>query len=197
LEIAMKNFFGISALALAAAIMPATLLAQSATDAPPTASSAMEAPSASTTFTMNAEQKAQYETWPSDVKAKYDAGSAAEQEYAWSLDADQMKGWNLLSQAQRNQIVKLSADERTKVWAQIKSQMGGSSAAGTNALAQADMAAAAPAGADMASGATDQGTAMASADNSATPPPALDGTQKKYPVCTKKIQDSCRNRGGV
>lgn len=174
----MRKFMIISAFALGSALTPALLHAQDA--AAPAASAAPSGP-----FTMTTDQKTQYDGWAAGEKTKYDAWPSAQQEYFWSLDADQQKGWWALNETQRGQVLAMTPDQRAQVWPSIVAQVKGrATASAAPAAAAKPTAAAEPAPQATAPGGA--GEAYASAD-----------TGKTYPVCSRTITDSCRNRNGV
>ncbi len=198
----MRKMIFISALALSTASLPVALHAQAAAT-PPAADAAPAGP-----FSMTTEQKGQYDGWPADLKAKYDAWPSAQQEYFWSLNADQQKGWWAMNDTQRGQVYAMTPDQRAQIWPSIVAQVQGRASASASASAtgstppaptadpssaMASNSAAAPApmqGSDSGM----SGTAMANNGQYAS---NTDATPKKYPVCSRTVTDSCRNRNGV
>lgn len=174
----MRKFLFAGTMSMALMLIPAAVHAQAAADSASTASSSMP-----TTFAMSADHQAQYDSWPTDVRGKYDAWPTADQQYFWTLDAEQMNGWQVLSATQRTQIITMAPEQRASAWAQITAQMAGKPAASAEPSAPTGAVAAAP---------------MQSAIQ--TPDPAqasMSDGLKKYPICTKTLRDNCRNRSGV
>ena len=183
----MRRFLAMSALALTLTASPAALIAQTmpdttsptgsqnATSAPPTAGA--------TAYTPGPSEMSQMDTWPAEQKAKYQAWPADYKEYFWTLDADQQKGWWALTDEQKSQVFAMAPDERAKIWPTIVGQVTGQSMASATPPAPSN-----PASASMDS-------APASSGAMATPPATA--MNKTYPVCSKTVTDSCRNRGGV
>lgn len=179
--------------------VPAALQAQSApmTDAP---ASTAAAP------TMTPAQKAMYDAWPAAQKTDYDAWPNDYKVYYWSLNPEQQKGYWALTADQRGQIYKMTPEQRQMAWNSIMQQMNGQTP--TAPAGQAN-----PSGAGMpAAGAPDPQSAgqaaptampagqddqsMAGQGAMTPPPPPASDMNKKYPVCSKTVTDSCRNRGG-
>lgn len=157
--------------------------------------------SANETFAMSGEQKTQYGTWPSAERTKYDAWPVTQQEYFWSLNAEQQKGWWALTDTQRGQIYAMSPAQRAQVWPQITSQVKGPSSASATSASQPRADAAVDAAAMPQNQTYADNTARSSLDNgrmNAAPagPMASDAPAKTYPLCTRTLQDSCRNPGG-
>lgn len=187
----MRRFLAMSALALTLTASPAALIAQTmpdttsptgsqnATSAPPTAGA--------TAYTPGPSEMSQMDTWPAEQKAKYQAWPADYKEYFWTLDADQQKGWWALTDEQKSQVFAMAPDERAKIWPTIVGQVTGQSMASANPM-PASPTATPPASASMDS-------APASSGAMATPPATA--MNKTYPLCSKTVTDSCRNRGGV
>lgn len=212
----MRYLLAASAMSLALASTPALIVAQTATTTTPPATSTMPdstAPTAAAPFAPAADQQAQIDAWPAEQKAKYAAWPSTYQEYFWTLDAEQQKGWWALTDEQKGQVYAMTPDQRTQVWPSIVAQVNGQSASAAT-MPPANGAQPAPGGmaenrgvdapkdamtADAGAAATATGNAPASdtvgtmmASNAAPSAAA-----KKYPICSKTVQDSCRNRGGV
>ncbi|HEY0960345.1 MAG TPA: hypothetical protein VGE05_13920 [Novosphingobium sp.] len=173
---------------------------------------------------LTSQQKTAYDGWPADKKAAYDAWPAEYQAYFWSLTDTQKTGWFALTDAQRKQVYELPPASRAAAWASIEQQLAGAAGASApatppptgdpaamGATPPADQVQANPPSAEPASP-TPPNPPTAStpvppaqpADPSynagpykgamtAPPPEALN---KTYPVCSKTVQDNCRNRGG-
>ncbi len=202
----MRRFFTASALALIISASPAALIAQTmpqttttmpdATsptgeqDMGTTAPAPTPAPAASS-FSPGPAEMSKMDTWPAEQKAKYKAWPSSYQEYFWTLDADQQKGWWALTDEQKSQIYAMSPEQRTQVWPTIVGQVNGQSASATGAM-PATPATPARAEAGMAS---TMDKPAASTGNMASPP--AQAMNKTYPLCSKTVTDSCRNRGGV
>ena len=159
------------------------------------ASSILAQAPATTTTSMTAEQKADYDTWPADQRTSYDSWPADQQAYYWSLTAKQRTGWWALTDQQRQQLLAMDPATRVAAWASIEKQLA--AAPGT------PMAGSAPGTRSSAQTADAAGAASAPPDPAAQPykgalnePPAAD-MNKTYPPCSKTVQDNCRNRGGV
>lgn len=140
------------------------------------------------------QQKTDYASWPNEYKVYY-----------WTLTADQQKGYWALTADQRGQIYKMSPQQRQIAWTSVMQQLNGQKP--STPAAQAN-----PPGEGMpTTGVPDPQVAEQSvppampADGSyqggpykgALTPPPQTAMNKTYPLCSKTVQDSCRNRGGV
>ena len=161
---------------------------------------------AAVAVSLTSAQTMDYETWAPAQRASYDAWPADYQAYYWTLTLNQMHGWWKLTPAQRAQIMAMTADQRLSSWTSIEAQLAGQAAASippvsANPVGLADMPTATPP--NPASAAMPVPPAMpADPAYQATPykgaltaPPA-EAMNKVYPLCTKTLRDSCRNRGG-
>lgn len=179
---------------LAASISAPTLAQDAAVTAAPTTATAL-----------TAEQQAIYDGWPADKKADYETWPQAYKDYYWSLKTEQQTGFWALTDDQRGQVYKMTPEQREIAWTSIMQQLAGTTP--TTPPGQAN-----PPGTGMpTTGVPNPQTAEQTvrpampADQSyqggpykgaLTPPPAA-AMNKDYPVCSKTVQDSCRNRGGV
>jgi hypothetical protein len=210
----MRNLFLTSAAALAMAFGATAVSGQGMTS-PTNAPNATNAnnPSVPTNREMTSQQKSSYETWPADKKAAYDTWAAEYQAYFWSLSPSQQTGWFALTDEQRKQVYEMPPASRAAAWASIEQQLAGtadsaappSAATGMMPAPEAgaapmdsDAAAMPDAAAPMASqpGAMGSSSAGATADPAVSAPPA-EAMNKTYPKCSRTVQDSCRNPGGV
>ncbi|WP_395394266.1 hypothetical protein WBP07_03320 [Novosphingobium sp. BL-8A] len=153
---------------------------------------------------MTPDQKSTYDAWPADMKADYDSWTPEYKAYFWSLSGEQQKGYWAMTADQRGQIYKMSPDQQKIAWTAVAQQLNGQKP--STPMAQAN-----PPGEGMpTTGVPDPQAAgqsvppaMPADENyqggpykgALTPPPAT-AMEKDYPVCTKKLQDNCRNRGG-
>jgi hypothetical protein len=202
-EITMRNLFLTSAAALAMAFGATAVSGQgmtSPTDAP-------DATSATASAEMSSEQRSAYEAWPADRKAEYDQWNAEYQAYFWSLSPGQQAGWFALTDEQRKQVYEMPPASRAAAWTSIEQQLAGTTDSAAPPSAATGMPPAPATGATSpmdgaAAGMPDQAApmsgadAMGAADPAASAPPA-EAMNKEYPKCTREIQDSCRNPGGV
>ncbi|MFM5906465.1 MAG: hypothetical protein ACKOPO_02565 [Novosphingobium sp.] len=131
--------------------------------------------------------------WPAEVRSYY-----------WGLPADRQRGYWALNEYQRGMIYKMTPEQQDKAWAAVSAQLAGQTP--PTPAGQAN-----PPGEGMpTTGVPDPQAAAQSvppampADpayqggpykGALTPPPET-AMSKTYPVCTRKIQDSCRNPGG-
>lgn len=192
----MRNllFPAVSALALLSAAGP--LLVQ--TSAAQTASTMpMSAPM------LSASQQTDYDTWSPDQRTAYGAWPANYQAYYWTLTPNQMHGWWRLSAVQRGQIMALSPEQQVSAWTSIEAQLAGQPAGvvQANPVGSNEPASATPpdpmAANDPVPPATPADTSYSAGPyKGALTAPPTEAMNKTYPVCTKKLQDSCRNRGG-
>ncbi len=188
-------FPAISALALIGAAGP--LLVQSSA-AQTTATTTVATP------VLTASQQTDFDSWSPEQRTGYGTWPAASQAYYWTLTPAQMTGWWRLSAEQRAQIMAMTPEQQAAAWNSVQAQLTGQPAP---AVVQAN-----PVGSSAMPTATPPDPAMAAdpvppatpADPSyqagpykgaLTAPPA-EAMNKTYPVCTRKIQDSCRNPGG-
>lgn len=204
---------GISALGLAA--LPVAVPAQETARAgDPTLNDApaeTTAPAAPTTaqaagdVTLTPEQQSQYDSWTVQQRSDYDAWPAEYKSYYWSLTVDQQKGYWALTPDQREQIYKMPPAQRELAWKAVVDQMKGTAAAPAQTQANPQgpgtptSGVPAPQAAEQAvppAMPADPGYAGGPYKGALTPPPAS-AMNKDYPVCSKTVQDSCRNPGGV
>lgn len=189
----MRKFFCASALALAISSVPAILGAQESM-------SGMTSPMWSPT----ADQQSAIGTWPADKQATYKAWPGTLQEYFWTLTPNQQTGWWALTDEQRVQVHAMMPEQRAQAWGSIEAQLAGAPLPEQVQANPVGSAAAAVATPDPMSAAepvppaspADPGYAAGPYKGALTAPPP-EAMNKTYPVCTSKIQDSCRNRGGV
>lgn len=210
----MRAFLCASALALAAASVPAVLTAQETT----------------TSWTISADQRAMVTAWPTDRQASYNGWAPAWQEYFWSLTPNQQTGWWALTDEQRTQVYAMTPEQRVQAWTSIEAQLAGEPPRATPATPArpnpgmgmpatpatpampAENIQANPVGSSAAPVSRPDPVSAAEPVPPARPadpaynagpykgaltPPPPSAMGKKYPVCTRKIQDSCRNPGGV
>ncbi|MFM6933169.1 MAG: hypothetical protein ACKOUT_13105 [Novosphingobium sp.] len=183
-----------SALALLCAAGPLAVYAQ--TDATSTV--------AVTTPVLTAAQQTDFDSWTAEQRTAYGTWPADYQTYYWTLSPAQMTGWWRLTAEQRSQIMAMTPEQRTSTWASVEAQLSGQPAAGVvqaNPVGSSEMPTATPpapvAAADPVPPATPADPAYQAGPykGALTAPPA-EAMNKTYPVCTRKLQDSCRNPGG-
>lgn len=153
---------------------------------------------------LTVQQKTVYATWPANRQRDYQAWPVDYQTYYWTLSPEQQEGYWALTADQRGQIYKMTPEQRKLAWQSIQQQLNGQTP--TTPAGQAN-----PPG----QGVPTEGVPNPQAANQAaqpampadegyqggpykgalTPPPA-DAMTKDYPVCSKTVTDSCRNRGG-
>ena len=186
------SFAAASALALLVAAGPLSVQASSAQTA---------------TTTLSSAQRMDYDSWNADQRKSYDSWPADTQAYYWTLSLNQMHGWWKLTDAQRAQLLAMTPEQRTTSWVSIEAQLAGQLAAVTPAVVQAnpvasnDMPSATPPNPDSASMPVPPAVPAdpsyhAGPYKGALTPPPPQAMNKIYPVCTKVLRDSCRNRGG-
>jgi hypothetical protein len=190
-------FAGASALVLAA--LPAAISAQEAASA----TDAMA--ERQTPVTLTPDQQADYDSWTEEQRSDYDAWPDEYKVYYWTLAPERQKGYWALSADQRGQIYKMSPQQREMAWQSVVQQLQGQTP--TTPAAQAN-----PPGEGMPTTGVPAPKAAAQAVRPAMPadesyqggpykgaltPPPASAMNKDYPVCSKTVQDSCRNRGGV
>lgn len=193
----MRKFLCASALAFAVASSPAALNAQDgSTTAPPPG------------WAVSAEQAGMIAGWPAERQTIYRAWDPAWQEYFWSLTASQQNGWWALTDEQRVQVLAMTPEQRAQAWTSIEAQLAGPPPRATPAMPAKPSPRAGGMGgmrgADgmgpghMARGAMGMGAGPTARmrGRDAVPPPPADAMNKTYPVCTKDLQDNCRNRSG-
>lgn len=176
----MRMFMCASALALAAASAPAMLSAQDMGSMPMATSS----------WTISPEQQAMIGTWPMDRQTAYNAWASPWQEYYWSLTPNQQTGWWALTDDQRTQLYAMTPVQRAQAWTSIEAQLAGATPSGT-------MPATPYPGTGMAASPASPGMVDAGPPQGKMTPPPASAMNKSYPVCSRTVQDNCRNRGGV
>jgi hypothetical protein len=172
---------------------------------PPASGGHTAIPEAGAPFRMTPEQQQAHDTWPAQQRSDYDAWTSENQSYYWSLNQQQQRGYWAMTPDQRGMIYKMSPDQRAKAWQSIAAQMNGQvpptppdqanppgTGTPTNGVPAPQTAGQAVPPA-MPQDPNYQGGPYKGA---LTPPPAT-AMNKDYPVCTRKLQDNCRNPGGV
>lgn len=153
---------------------------------------------------LTASQQVDYNSWTAEQRAAYDTWPAAAQTYYWTLTLNQMHGWWKLSDAQRGQVLAMTPEQQITAWTSIEAQVAGQAAPAVvqaNPVGSSDMPSMTPpnpvTAADPVPPATpaDPGYQAGPYKGALTPAPA-EAMNKVYPLCTKTLQDSCRNRGG-
>ncbi|CDO37694.1 MULTISPECIES: hypothetical protein [Novosphingobium] len=196
----MRHLIFAGASALALATLPNALLAQNAPSA--AGDSAQVSPAAPVTLT--AEQQAMYDGWPADRQAEYDAWPDEYKGYFWTLVPERQEGYWALTPDQRGQVYKMSPQQREAAWTSIIQQLNGQTP--TTPATQANppgegvptAGVPAPETAEQAvrpAMPADQSYQGGPYKGALTPPPAS-AMNKDYPVCSKTVQDNCRNPGG-
>ncbi|MCJ2185273.1 hypothetical protein [Novosphingobium beihaiensis] len=138
---------------------------------PPESSGSMDAPDdAGSGADLTPGQQAELATWPAEVKSYYA-----------SLAPDRQKAFWALSPDQRAQVAALPAEQQEQVWASIMQQ-----------LSTLQAGAGQSAGPDESSS---DGTPLAQGSSDAAVPPQA--MNKAYPLCSKSVQDECRNPSGA
>ena len=152
---------------------------------------------------MSADQTTSYNGWEAAQRTAYDAWPVDYQTYYWTLSPTQMRGWWILNDTQRKQIFEMAPAQRASMWTSIEGQMIAGST-GTPVQANpvgsdaAPTMAPDPATADTAVAPTMPADASYQAGpyKGAMSAPPAEAMNKVYPLCTKTLRDSCRNRGG-
>ena len=182
-----------------------TELGASQPSGPPVGGGHAATPQAGAPYAMTAAQQQAHDTWTPEKRADYDAWPADTQTYYWSLNDQQQQGYWALTPDQRGMIYKMSPDQRAKAWQSIAAQLNGQTPATppdqanppglgmpTNGVPDPQVAAQSAPPAMPA----DPGYQGGPYKGALTPPPAT-AMNKSYPRCTRTVQDSCRNPGGV
>ena len=193
---------GAAVFALAAA--PTAVFAQGsmATD---TSGTAMPSQATAEAPVLTAEQQATYDAWAADLQSDYDAWPNEYKVYYWTLTPQQQKGYWALTPDQRGRIYDMTPEQRKLAWQSVVQQLAGQTP--TTPPGQAN-----PPGKGMPTkgvpapqtASQDVPPAMPADESyqggpykgALTPPPAS-AMNKDYPVCSKDIQDSCRNPGSI
>ncbi|MAC57185.1 MAG: hypothetical protein CMH85_02665 [Novosphingobium sp.] len=193
---------GAAVFALAAA--PTAVFAQGsmATD---TSGAAMPSQATAEAPVLTAEQQATYDAWAADLQSDYDAWPNEYKVYYWTLTPQQQKGYWALTPDQRGRIYDMTPEQRKLAWQSVVQQLAGQTP--TTPPGQAN-----PPGKGMPTkgvpapqtASQDVPPAMPADESyqggpykgALTPPPAS-AMNKDYPVCSKDIQDSCRNPGSI
>lgn len=193
---------GAAVFALAAA--PTAVFAQGsmATD---TSGATMPSQATAEAPMLTAEQQAAYDAWAADLQSDYDAWPNEYKIYYWTLTPEQQKGYWALTPDQRGRIYDMTPEQRKLAWQSVVQQLAGQTP--TTPPGQAN-----PPGKGMPTkgvpapktASQDVPPAMPADESyqggpykgALTPPPAS-AMNKDYPVCSKDIQDSCRNPGSI
>jgi hypothetical protein len=213
----MIKQFMTSAAALTILAAPAVVSAQDAAapvnsqevtrtaSGPPSSGGHTTIPETGAPFKMTPQEQTTYSSWPAQQQTDYNRWDPETQSYYWSLNQQQQTGYWAMTPDQRGMIYKMTPDQQSKAWQSIAAQMDGRTPATPSDQAN-------PPGAGMpTSGVPAPQTAEQSVPpampqdpgyqggpykGALTPPPAT-AMNKDYPVCSRTVQDNCRNRDGV
>lgn len=192
-------FSAASAVALISAtglVIASSAAAQTGMTAP------MAAPAAAPTLT--GAQQTDYDSWTAEQRSSYESWPGAYQTYFWTLTPAQMTGWWRLTADQRSQLMAMTPEQQASTWMSIEAQLTGQPAPGVvqaNPVGSSEAPAVTPPNPPMADSPVpparpaDPGYQAGPYKGALTPAPA-EAMNKTYPVCTRKLQDSCRNPGG-
>ena len=159
---------------------------------------------------LSSDQIAAYNAWNADQRASFDTWPVDYRTYYWTLTPPRQSGWWRLTDEERARIYAMAEADRAAAWTRIEAQLAAQAAAPTPAPVVVQTQAN-PVGAGVPTAAAPNPATAADpvppaqpADPSyqagpykgaLTPPPA-EAANKVYPVCSKTVTDSCRNRGG-
>lgn len=201
----MRKMFLAGSAALALIAVPAATMAQGAADQgtgdmPPAADMAPGAGA-----TMSADQQAKYDAMSAEQRSDYDTWPGEYQSYYWTLSPEQQQGYWALTPDQRGQIYRMSPEQRQAAWTSVMQQLAGQTPTTPPGQANPPGEGMPTAGVPAPQTAEQAVRPAMPADESyqggpykgaLTPPPAT-AMNKDYPVCSKTVQDNCRNPGGV
>lgn len=190
----MRTIFLASAAALALGLGGTALIAQDVVV------------STTTGTTLSIDQQTMYQGWPVDQRTSYDAWPAPYQGYYWTITPNQQTAWWRLNDEQRTQIFVMAPEQRVVAWNSIEAQLAAAPPATITYQVQAN-----PVGSSAPPTATPPNPQVAAAPvapampadpsynagpykGALTAPPA-EAMNKVYPLCTRTLQDSCRNPG--
>jgi len=177
---------------------------RTATPAPQSGAPTMDMAQKDKPYAMTVEQKTTYQTWPAPQQSDYDAMPADYQAYYWGLTPEQQKGYWALTPDQRGKLYKMSPEQQKMAWQSISQQLAGQTPTTPPGQANPPGPGVPTAGVPNPQTANQAAQPAMPADEAyqggpykgaLTPPPA-DAMGKTYPVCSKTVTDSCRNRGG-
>ncbi|MEW9856283.1 hypothetical protein [Novosphingobium sp. M1R2S20] len=166
----------------------------------PTSSSSWNSGDARST-TMTVQQRTVYDTWPSDRRSGYDTLPIDQQTYFWTLTPEQQEGFWALTPDQRGRLYQMSPEQRALAWRSIVHQLQGRTPSVPAGQANPPGMGVPTTGVPNPQTANQAARPAMPADESyeggpykgaLTPPPA-DAMDKEYPVCSRTVQDSCRN----
>ena len=167
-------------------------------------SAAMDVAQRDKPYTMTVQQKTTYQTWPTDRRSGYDAWPVTYQTYYWTLTPEQQEGYWALTDDQRGKIYQMTPEQRAIAWKSITQQLAGQTPTTPPGQANPPGQGVPTAGVPDPQMAGQPVRPAMPADESyqggpykgALTPPPSDAMNKTYPVCSKTVQDGCRNRGG-
>ncbi|SFG24770.1 hypothetical protein SAMN05518801_11219 [Novosphingobium sp. CF614] len=165
---------------------------------------AQQAPAPADKPMLSPNQQAIHDAWPAARQADYEAWPNEYKVYFWTLTPERQEGYWALTADQRGQISKMSPAQQELAWNSVLQQLKGQAPPPMSQANPAGEGAPAAGAPDPQVASQDVSPAMPADESyqggpykgAMTAPPAA-AMNKDYPVCTKKIQDSCRNRGGV
>lgn len=82
-------------------------------------------------YNMNPTQQKMFMSWEDDQRIAYTRWPIDIQEYYWTLNEDQVRGWWLLTDEQRMRIVGMVPQQRAAAWTAVMNQMAGATPAAT------------------------------------------------------------------
>lgn len=123
-------------------------------------------------WALNDSQRTSLLGWPLDRRSAYFTWPEGARSYFWTLPADDQAAFWTLTPEQQLSIYTLPADQQAAMWASLRQPAVSAEVAGPATAGQVTIV-----------------------DNRVPPPPAS-AMNKSYPICTKTLQDSCRNPGG-
>jgi hypothetical protein len=137
-------------------------------------------------YNMNPSQQQMFMDWEDDRRIAYERWPANIQEYYWTLNDNQTRGWWVLNDEQRMRIVAMQPEQRAAAWTSILNQMTGAAAMPATA---SDRATTAP----RAAAATAGNIQYRSSERVQATPGDQGPPTGELPICSANEQDNCIN----
>ena len=79
-------------------------------------------------YDMTPTQQKMFMSWEDEKRIAYTRWPVNVQEYYWTLNEDQMRGWWVLNDEQRMRIIGMAPQQRAAAWTSVMNQMTGATA---------------------------------------------------------------------
>lgn len=137
-------------------------------------------------YNMTPTQQQMYMDWEDEQRIAYSRWPTNVQEYYWTLNEDQTRGWWVLTDEQRVRIVGMAPEQRAAAWTSVMNQMTGAATMPATASARATTA-------PRATTATAGNIQYRSTERVQATPGDQGPPTGEVPICSANEQDNCIN----